>query len=200
MQEPIKELLEYTRQYNAVNRGFKEMARSYIRSVNATEMDPDTFWSCLDYFANQIKSRLKYSGDAVKDACHNTLLYLRELNKPVDPIQAWGTAAKFFATYKKVSRELSQKCWELPGVEKGDDSFGDWIDALPLAGRVVVEGIFNDDIANYKQVGKAVKETTPKLEKLIMDGENYVKMKFEEELIRHFAFTVIQLDSADQND
>ena len=85
----------------------------------------------------------------------------------------------------------------MPGVAKGDDGYGDWTDALPLGGREFVEGIMNDDIANYKQVDTALETCAPGLKTLIQEGENYIEMSFEDKLIDHFAYAVREEEKAE---
>jgi hypothetical protein len=187
MKEPTKKLRNQAVRYRKARGEFYQSMRVYLH--DCIPMEDDAFWDYLEYFAKEIRSRMSYdSGNPIKSASHNTILYIKGRVDSDRPLTRWLTAAKFLAAYKRWSGKLSEKCWEMPGVEKSDDSYGDWTDALPLGGRKFVTGILEDDIANYKQVDKALDEHSPTLKKLIQDGENYIEMKFEDELIEHFSY------------
>lgn len=192
MDKPSESLFEVTRTYNAARKAFTNDVRDYINVADILE--PDVFWVFVDCFATEFINQLQRgNGGTVKSAIHNTLC---RLDRP-EPLGVWLYAVKFLRLYIQMTRELSNKCWDMPGVSKGDDSYGDWMDALPLAGKAVFEGIMNDDIANYKQVTKAVTEHRPELLDVIMHGENYIQMRFEEKLIERFGHEVSALDNTD---
>jgi len=99
-------------------------------------------------------------------------------------LKCWQTSVAFRNRYEGLKSTLSKKLWDLPGLERGDDGYGDLMDSLPLAGRAVLDGIFQDDIANFKQLEKALADNP--LKDFILNGENYIAMKLTEALEQAF--------------
>jgi hypothetical protein len=186
MKGPTKKLKNMAARYNKVKQQFEFEVRAYIWGV--TPMDADEFWEHLESFTKELRRRFHYvNNDAFRSGAHNTIISLKQTDP--DPLAGWHVAASFIAAYRHMGDTLSNICWKMPDVDKGEDGYGDWMDSLPLAGRAVFDGIMNGDFATYKQVTQAVKKHCLKLDaSLIMDGENYVKSKFEEELVKHAAY------------
>lgn len=190
MKGPTKKLKTLATRYRNVTAQFNKDARAYVRT--ADNMPRDRFWDFLEHFATGIQSRMKYGKDPVKEAAHNTIL---EIKRQQDtPLAGWTDAARFLATYQSLSDKLSDACWDISGVDKGDDSYGDWVDSLVLAGKTVVEDLLKGALATYWQVAQAVEHHADVPAKFIMNGENYIKMMFEDELIKHFSYAVYQED------
>jgi len=193
MKEPTKKLKNLAVRYAKVRGQYNRDVREYVHT--ADPFDLDMFWGYLEYFAKEIRCRMHYSGNAVKEAAHNLMIYIVDRTRHDEHLSRWVVCARFLATYELIEGKLAKKCWDMPGVEKGDDGYGDWTDALPLAGRKVYEGIMNDDIANYKQVGKALDEHSPGLKDRIQDGENYITMALQDQIIKRFAHAVEREES-----
>jgi hypothetical protein len=193
MKEPTKKLVSLTKRYNKAKKAFHENVRGYLRTADL--MEPEAFWQHLDYFAKEIQSRKNYGGDAVKEASHNTILHIRQRYADTDnEVSGWAQAACFLATYRMFVDKLRGECYEMLGVCKGDDGYDDWTDALPLAGKGVVEGILSSKLDTYNEVDEAVNEVRPALCYAIMNGENYIRTKFERELVKHFGYVVNQME------
>ena len=186
MKEPTKKLKKLAVRYAKLQRDYTRSTRTYVRDCEP--MDPDDFWPALEHFAKEIQERKQYGGDAIKEAAHNTMIKLVNRLLTDEHLIQWLRCAKFLASYRYYANKLHLKCEDMPGVHKGDDSYGDWTDALPLAGRKVVEAILNDDLIKYSKVNTAIHYARPKLKKLIQDGENYVRMTLEDQVIERFAY------------
>lgn len=144
-------------------------------------LDIEQFWGVMSRLVKNIDSSF-----SVKTACHNlmcTFVYSSAMSEvagwPDEPTPAWESAARFFARYQKITSDLCDKCWKMPGLERSDDGYGDLMDALPLAGREIVKGIMEDDIANYKQLEACVPGP---LRDFILNGENYIVISLEDAL------------------
>jgi hypothetical protein len=161
----------------------EECRTATMRMVYEAEpMDEGEFWEVLAPFAKELKVR------GVKSCCHN-LMYYNVYSKG-DKAEAWKRMCGFLKRYELFVHELSDKCWDMPGLERGDDGFGDLMDSLPLAGRDVCQGILEGDIANYRQLEKAVKGL---LKGFILDGENYIAMGISSAVKRAFLIVAREL-------
>ena len=148
---------------------------------NIAPMNKDDFWYHLERLAEEISRKSASGVHGIKPAIHNFLIDFHYMK------DGWDQAAAFLAAYKEISKALYDKCFQMSGVAKGDDSYDDWTDALPLAGFVVVRGILEDELETYKHVSLAIQRMCPKLEDRIQEGENHIRMSLEEALIERFA-------------
>jgi len=76
--------------------------------------------------------------------------------------------------------------------DRGDDAYGDLLDALPLAGRDLVSKALAGEFGNQRQFDAAVQEGcggNDQLAKLILHGENYVGMSLADAAQEYFAAT-----------
>ena len=74
--------------------------------------------------------------------------------------------------------------------DRGDDAYGDLLDALPLAGRDLVGKALAREFGNQRQFEAVVQDGcagNEKLAKLILHGENYVAMALAEAAQEYFA-------------
>ena len=184
-------VIELARAKTAADTAYEQAFRAHLRSFKP--LDTEKFWVILDQFKDEIIARVN-RGTNVKDGAHN--LMCRLVHNDDNPLKSWEDMVRFLSKYEEVSATLSKKCFEMKGLERGDDGYGDLMDSLPLAGRVVVDGIMSDDIANYRQLTKALAEHP--LKKFILDGENYVHMTFERVLQK--AFTSVTRDRKKDDD
>jgi uncharacterized membrane protein YheB (UPF0754 family) len=195
MKEPTKKLQNLARRFTKVQKQYNEDVRAYVRT--ASLMHVDIFWKYLEVLAREFFNRRD-----IKSAIHNTMITI--MQEKDFRVEAWATAARFVASYVHYSSKLHQACWDMPGVEKSDDSYGDWTDALPLAGRTIVEGIMAGDIATYTQVSRAIAKHPMHyaefLHKRVQNGENYVQMNLEDALVKRFANSIYMDDDSDTED
>jgi hypothetical protein len=74
--------------------------------------------------------------------------------------------------------------------DRGDDAYGDLLDALPLAGREVIHEALASEYDNQEQFDAAVFvgcDGSKQLAKLILHGENYVAMALADAAQESFA-------------
>ena len=194
----MSNLIQTAKARNEANKAYKTAVSAEMRSLKP--MDPEEFWETLACLA----SNLKAGKTSVDSAMHNFMcnaVYqsygtcppcFDELSKHF----AWELACRFLRKYEEVKATLSKKMHDMKGLDRGDDGYGDLMDSLPLAGRDIVDAIMSDDIANYKQLEKALGEVHEKhsLKKFILDGENYITMKLEEALVKAYLSVVRDID------
>jgi hypothetical protein len=114
----------------------------------------------------------------IEAACHNTL-------RPV------VRYARFIRMFEETSSKLSDALFELPGLERGDDSYGDLCDSLVLAGKEIVERAISKGFKHYSELEEMVYEKwtdkdTRKIFHQVMRGENYFHMFLQEEFESRF--------------
>lgn len=74
--------------------------------------------------------------------------------------------------------------------DRGDDAYGDLLDALPLVGREVVQEVLGSEFGNQEQFDAAVFvgcDGSKQLTELILHGENYVGMTLADAAQESFA-------------
>lgn len=138
----------------------------------AEPMEDGSFWDLLASFAKRVQR-----DDSVESACHNLMVY--EVYQQEDEAGAWERVCSFFKRYCFLVRQLSEKCSDMPGLDRSDDGYGDLVDSLPLAGRKVCKGILEGKIVTYEDLSNAFDGHTKKFKSFILDGENYIEMSLE---------------------
>lgn len=91
-------------------------------------------------------------------------------------------ALQFAKSWAALTRRLYQPLSKVV-QDRGDDAYGDLLDALPLAGRDVVRQALGREYGNDRQFEQAVRDSCPdcpQLAELILRGENYVGMSLED--------------------
>lgn len=176
-----KTVIELAKEKAAADEVYGVAFRAHLRTFKP--MDTSLFWEVIEKFSENISARLKY-GSGVKDGAHNLLCELVYGNAEEDQMAAWEDMARFLACYELVTHNLSIKMADMPNLDRGDDGYGDLVDSLPLAGQKIVNAITEDDIANSKQLDKALADHP--LGKFILEGENYICMSFEKVLLKAF--------------
>ena len=192
MKEPTKKLLNLTRRYNKVTSEYGDAVNGYIETCDP--MYYDAFWPYLNRLAKNIEERKPYMGNPIKSGVHNTFLEIMADDKDGTPLRKWVRCVYFYAAYRDLVDKLYDKCFDMVGVEKSDDSYGDWVDALPLAGQRVIHTILNGTLDHYDKVFDAVEQDRFLLWNLIMSGENYVRSELQKKLINTFANAVASED------
>jgi len=192
MKEPTKKIMNLARRYNKVTKDYYDTVAEYVNTCEP--MNPAIFWGYLDRLAKNIEERKDYMGNPIKSGIHNTFLEIRNSDETRTPLEKWVRCAYFVAAYNGIVDKLDSKCFDMSGVEKSDDSYGDWVDALPLAGKKVVNALLHNAFGHYDEVFDAVEQDRVLLWKLIMDGENYVRSELQKKLIKNFADAVASED------
>jgi hypothetical protein len=100
-------------------------------------------------------------------------------------------ATQFAKTWQDLQRQLYTPLFDVVDG-RGDEAYGDLLDALPLAGRSVVEASLAGEYGNNRVFEEAVLEvclsaTMLQLTDLILHGENYVGMSLFDAAMECFA-------------
>lgn len=190
---------------NKANEEYKSAFRAEMRSLKP--MTDEDFLATMDVFIDCMVDARKHKRDVESAVDHLRAGCVFDLNWGCEapdvfadcsePVR-WELMARFVKRYEILKATLSKKLWELPGLSRGDDSYGDLIDSLPLAGRAVMDGIFKDDIANYKQLEKALADNP--LKDFILHGENYIEMALERMLEKAFLSVARDMEDDDEED
>ena len=94
---------------------------------------------------------------------------------------------RFITTYKKLNSSM-YRIYKDVDMNRGDDSFGDLIDSLPLAGKNIVEKVLSKELMTVEKLENAVRKEfgcdddvyPHKHASFILDGENYIIMRLVE--------------------
>lgn len=104
-------------------------------------------------------------------------------------------AIQFAKTWHDLTRRLYQPLFHV--IEnRGDDAYGDLLDALPLAGRDVFRKSLDREYGNHRQFEDAVRDACkecPQMAELILRGENYIAMSLMEAARDYFAIATEDL-------
>lgn len=157
----------------------------YSWANGVATLKPGLFWREIRRLRSIWEERRRH-GRAPDDAADE---YLRQAQ--CESEERFAEAVHFAVSYRRCSAALSKACGKvLEGWERGDDSFGDLMDSLPLAGRDVfkrikkgeffVEDENEDEVVNLEDLEAAVHSAAPKVADLILNGENYWASNLEE--------------------
>lgn len=201
----MSNLIEAAKTRNAAAKAYKEAFRAEMRALKP--MTDEDFLATLDVFISCVVDAREHKRDVDNAVDHLRAGLVFGLNWGCEapdcfadcsqPVR-WELFARFVNRYEMLKNTLSKKLCELPGLERGDDGYGDFIDSLPLAGRAVQDGIFQDDIANYKQLEKALEDNP--LKDFILHGENYIEMALERALEKAFLSVVNEIEADEEDD
>lgn len=166
-------------------------------------MTTEEFWQVIPSLAKRVLSDRDIEPAMHNFMCNNVYQSYGDCAEPFEDLSspvAWELAVRFLNKYEEVKSTLHKKCYDLRGLERGDDGYGDLMDSLPLAGKDIVDGLMNDDIATYKQLQEAftLKNDQP-LKKFILNGENYICMKLEEKLQEAYLAVSRDLEDDDED-
>jgi len=190
---------------NSANEAYKTAFRAEMRSLKP--MTDSDFLATLDVLIECVVEARKGGRDVENAVDHFRAGLVFDLNWGCDapdcfddlsePVR-WELLARFVKRYEMIKATLSKHLWELKGLEKSDDSYGDFIDSLPLAGRAVQDGLFQEDIATYKQLEKALEDNP--LKDFILSGENYIEMALERMLEKAFLSVARSMEDDEDED
>jgi hypothetical protein len=166
---------------------YQDAARDYIRSL--APLPVEAFDALVPKLADAIRNTLHHGRADVERGVEHFIYdhvirgaYVIGGDKTaIRP--NWGKMACFLARYVELKDRLSKHCFNMPGVEKGDDGYGDWIDALPLAGEHILNAIWTG--TTYSNLKEMLSGDS--LSGLILNGENYISMRLEDNLIERLA-------------
>lgn len=186
MTEP--ELIELGNTFTRTKEQYEKAVQAHIRAFAAKPLDDDNFFDLL----GGLQSALQYR--RLKDSKHGCEEFVRSMcfdrgrQYNNDMMSGWILVARFLGDYQRLVSRLHKKLWSLPGLERGDDGFGDLCDSLPLAGEAVITKVMDGDIANFRQLEAAIPDEA--MRKFTLHGENYIRMFIEEFLVEKYAHVV----------
>jgi len=171
-----KLILHACKEIRAAEDEYKHQFNLWVQSIPC--LSPDYFWRDVETF-HSIWSAKKFN---VKEA---TWEYFRQVGEGE---QSLAAGVHFAISYRKYVNALREKCENITyGWERGDDSFGDLMDALPMAGQKIYEAVKSgtfftdvDELVNVSEIHVDVVKARPNSYAQILTGENYLASKLEE--------------------
>lgn len=181
----MDELLKQARATHEVEQAYDKAFRENKWALKP--LDAEAFWLIIASFQGNVESGLRMDRRVESEAHNLMCTYVHGSygnstvpDWPEEKLARWENMVRFLVKYEEVKATLSKKMYDMKGLERGDDGYSDLIDSMPLAGREIVSGIMVDDIANYKQLEKALVDHP--LKDFILNGENYVEGALEKVL------------------
>jgi hypothetical protein len=174
-------------------KAFNDAWREYFASLPL--LPDDKFWYICDVFRIHIYD-CRYQQkrqDGVKNAVRE--LYRRALTGEASNYTL-SEAICFAKTYEDVSHRLSKRYWDaVTGL--GDDSYGDLMDALPLAGPGTLKWQVMETKVLYHRVQKVFDELNQHdMARLVNRGENYIGMRLRDYAKHYWRSATIQCERA----
>jgi hypothetical protein len=161
-----------------------------------TTLPNDRFWQIQGAFVREVVTyRFAYvRSNGVEQAARE--LFRKPLGDDFDGRDGGAAtrysmheAIRFARTWRELIRRLYRPLFEV--IEgRGDDAYGDLLDALPLAGREVVQKSLDYAYSSHRRFERAVRdafEDQPQMAVLILHGESYVAMSLYEAGRDYFA-------------
>ena len=181
--------------YRAAEQNYHAAFRDYFDG-EITPLPEDRFWQLQRVFVREVVTyRFGYGrSNGVEQAARE--LFRKPLADDFHgrgdddaPRYSLREAIQFARSWRELSRRLYRPLFDV--VEgRGDDAYGDLLDALPLAGREVVHKSLDHAYGNHRQFEQDVRDACgdqPRLAELILHGENYVAMALMEAAQEYFA-------------
>jgi hypothetical protein len=173
---------------SVAERVYKDKLTEVVDQYDA--LDKDCFWTHIVLLQERLVQH-NPPEHFVKRCTDNSIWDMVCGNKP-GGMAGWERACGFHHRYNAVVSALNRRLWDMKGLEKGDDSYGDFCDSLPLAGRRIVELLLDESEAmwSYDLLKRELDGVQDgKLTSLICDGENYMRMAIEDKV--HYFFSVV---------
>lgn len=151
------------------------------------QFDPlpeDEFWPLIDLLVAKL-GQSKAPAHYIERAVDGVLWELVNGAKS-GALTGWIKACGFFHRYQLVRNLLYGHCDKMIGCEKSDDSYGDFIDALPLAGRSTVHWVLTSSPSYSALDGHLLGHAPLGMRDVIMNGEHYVVTTIERKLHEYF--------------
>jgi hypothetical protein len=136
-------------------------------------LDPlDRFWQIVD----SLKDRL-VNCDFNAKAAIREMFRLSQVSGPGRKEFSFSELVQFAKTWDELSGNLYEPLFEVI-TGKSDDGYGDLLDSLPLAGKVIYEQCLKGQIKNNQDLLDKIhsQENSHHLPDFIFNGENYFAM------------------------
>jgi len=183
------------RQFQAAQEQYHWAFRDYLAHEVAVLSD-DRFWQIQAVFVREVicfrfgYNRTNGVEQAAREMFRKPLAGDFSSRDDQPPLQyTLAEATQFAKSWQQLSRRLYRPLFDLV-TDRGDDSYGDLLDALPLAGRTVIEtslaGGYRDH-ACFEQAVRTACHPCPQLAALILHGEQYIGMLLGDAARDYFA-------------
>ncbi len=174
---------------------YENQAKGWLHS--RPKMKPKDFWPKLAKLCKEIEHNIKnYPGrDPVKFGVEE---FMRKSHTGEHDIPFMELPA-FIMRYEECDAKLSPMFDDVD-LGRGDDGFSDLMDSLPLAGPDVYEAALAGKYQDAKSLEEAVTVATPRLAKLILEGENYVVTTLEDCFVERLQYVAQQELGGDNDD
>lgn len=151
-------------------------------------LSADRFWELLPLFRSEIVHQYQFN---VKNAAYEFF------RKPACDAVSYtlDEALRFAVTYRQMSEALYTPLFDVI-TDRGDDSYGDLLDAMPLAGRVIYEKCLSKYYGNNVAIESAIGDEIPKLARFIMRGENYIRSTLNDAAAERYSYVLRHLHKA----
>jgi hypothetical protein len=186
---------EAASQFRVAQENYDKSFRAYFAN-EVTSLPDDRFWQLQSVFVGEVASfRFGYGRtNGVEQAARE--LFRKPLasdfngrgNRDV-PRYSMHEAIQFAKSWRELTRRLYQPLFDVI-EDRSDDAYGDLLDALPLAGRDVVQKLLGREFANQDQFEQTVRDACkecPQMAELTLRGENYVGMSLMDAAREYFA-------------
>jgi len=189
--------------------------------ITTPSLSASHFWPMLDAFRLTVLQAMQWRQEKVAEAAADEFMR----NAKVTPVDGGLPAAVHFAiSYRDFARKAysgGDQCNF--SFERGDDGYGDLMDAVVLLGREFNERLYEGDFGNLAEFNKTVMDVCcnsvternfpfryaddptgsrtslgSRLRKMVLQGENYFSMSLEEAAQRWVA--IAAFDSSEEND
>lgn len=160
-------------------------------------MDAEEFWAWVDGLRKDVQ-REKHPQLVIKRVLDHfcwKVLHGSQWSMP-----AWEKCATFVNKWREVRAKLHHDLFDMPGVEKGDDGYGDWVELLVMLGHDICLRLMAGEYPAYDDVRRAVYQQAneegvkpARLEAyhdFIMNGEAHITHHLEESLKEYFTSAV----------
>lgn len=187
-------------QFQAVQEHYHKVFREYFASeVNV--LADERFWQLQALFVREVICfRFGYNRtNGVEHAARE--LFRKPLandfhSRDDQPALRYSLteATQFAKTWQQLSRRLYQPLFDVV-TDRGDDAYSHLLDALPFAGRTVIEASLSREYnqsQRFEQAVRAACNFCPPLSAFILHGEHYIGMLLGDAARDYFAMAAVE--------
>jgi hypothetical protein len=197
MQDLNQKAIAYCEAKKQYNTAFRDYFANQV-----TELPEDRFWELQAVFQRDVCTfRFGYKRtNGVEQAAGEFFRKPLANDFGKAPTYSLEEAISFAKSWQGWRGRLYEPLFDVV-EDRGDDAYGDLLDALPLAGRDLVGKAQAGEFGNQQQFDAAVLEGyggNDQLAKLILHGENYVAMSLCDGAQEYFAAKAETWPTGDQ--
>lgn len=178
----MNDLTTAARRYRRAQRSYLAAFRQHLDN-QVTALPEPRFWQLQAVFTLEV-CRFRFDYGRTNGIEHAANEFFRKplaqdfsgWGGPAAPSYSLPEAIQFAKTWQLLSKRLYRPLFDVV-TDRGDDAYGDLLDALPLAGQCVVAQALAGGFTSNQQFEDGVRSACaayPDLAELILRGENYV--------------------------